>query len=265
MVVFQINDPATDHIYLLLTGDERQRQGVRVIMACFYWLVGANRNSLQAAPELISSSTTDNHRSRVQVDVFQMPSRTLLQLVSVWAARARNWAICICCCLDGEALVEHKSEGWRGGRNSDRGMRMTKNDTWRKGASASKVLQGRHEDRESGNKSKSERGRYQSVLFPECPSVFWFIQTLRGSPGIKQHTFNPRLAVPQPERTSELVTLACYERPSTPPQSPLSRGSLDSSNGKHCCGTLTSQRQPASWQNGFKSLISARTLIMQYV
>lgn len=50
MVVFQINYPATEHIYLLLTGDERQREGVRVIMARFYWL--ANRNSLQAATEL---------------------------------------------------------------------------------------------------------------------------------------------------------------------------------------------------------------------
>lgn len=43
--VLQLNYPATDHIYLLPTGDQRQRQGVRVITACFYWLVEANRNS----------------------------------------------------------------------------------------------------------------------------------------------------------------------------------------------------------------------------
>lgn len=31
-------------------------------MACFYWLVGANRNILQAATELKSSSRRDDHR-----------------------------------------------------------------------------------------------------------------------------------------------------------------------------------------------------------
>lgn len=76
---------------------------------------------------------------------------------------------------------------------------------------------------ESGRRSKSKRGRYQSVLLPKRSSLFWFIQILRGSLNMKEHTFNTRLAVPQPERTSELVTLACCERPSTPPQSPLSK------------------------------------------
>lgn len=47
-----------------------------------------------------------------------------------------------------------------------------KNDTRRKEASAGEVLQGRHEDREAESKSVSEIGRYQSVVFPECPSVF---------------------------------------------------------------------------------------------
>jgi len=43
---------------------------------------------------------------------------------------------------------------------------------------------------------------------------------------MKQDTFNSRLAVPQPERASERVTLACYESPSTPPQSALEEVAL---------------------------------------
>ena len=69
-----MNYPATDYINWLPTGDERQRRGVRVIMACFYWLVGANRNRLEAAAaELKSSSRRDDHWSFVLADVFQMP------------------------------------------------------------------------------------------------------------------------------------------------------------------------------------------------
>ena len=47
--------------------------------------------------------------------------------------------------------------------------------------------------------------------------------------------------------------------------SPLSRGILDSSNGNHCCGALTSRGPARPWQNGCKSLISIHTSIMQHV
>lgn len=113
-----------------------------------------------------------------------------------------------------------------------------------------------------GAKQECEREISKCLVSPNV-LLFWFIQTLRGSSDIKQHTFNPRLAVPQPARTRKPVTLACYKRPSTPPQAPLSRGSLVLWK-KHCCGTLTSLWS-ASWQNGFKSLIWAHTLIMQHI
>lgn len=94
-------------------------------------------------------------------------------------------------------------------------------------------------------KTESLRTKVSDIKVSDFPNVRLCYDLFRHSEAAlaQRHTFNPRLAVPQQERMSELVTLACYERPSTPPQSPLSRGSLE--DGKHCCGTLTSQR-PAS-------------------
>lgn len=135
---------ASDHICSLLTGDERQRQGVRVIMASFYWLVRAKRNSPQAAAELKSSSRGDDHWSFEPVDLFQIPWQTLLPLVNVWAARVRNWEVCIGRVIYMESSGENMEkygeeptviEGWEC---------ETKMINEEKGEPTSKVLQGRH-------------------------------------------------------------------------------------------------------------------------
>lgn len=71
-----------------------------------YRLVGANRNSLRAVAELQSGSWMNERRS--QVDLFQMPFSSAA--VNVWAARAGNWTIRICCCSVGEVKTGEEAE-----------------------------------------------------------------------------------------------------------------------------------------------------------
>lgn len=81
-------------------------KGVRVITARLYRLVRANRNSLRAVAELQSSSWMNEQWS--QVDLFQMPFSSTA--VNVWAARAGNWTICICCCSVGDVKAGEEAE-----------------------------------------------------------------------------------------------------------------------------------------------------------
>ncbi len=241
---------------------------MRWITVCFCWLIGVSKISTQPATELKSSSRTNNRWSAEQVDLFQMPFQNTAAAgggcVGSEGQKLDNMHRLLFR-LKAPLRTYCRAEAWWVGRNAAGQFKCwTKIGSWRKRALANQVLRGWNEDREPASESKSKRGRYRRILSSECPSEFWFIQTLRSSPDMKLHTLNPRLAVPQPERRSELMTLACYERPFTPLQAALSRGSFSSSNGKHCCGTLTSQRS-ASWQNGFKSSIPARSLIIQHV